>query len=87
MTHAILESMPKATPLADWIFRFRLHRDLTQADFARDVRVSTGTVQQWEYGTRTPRGPVLLLLSRLAAESGFESPPEVATGYGPRRPH
>jgi DNA-binding transcriptional regulator YiaG len=82
----IMVDMAKSTPLAQWIYDFRLHLDLTQADFARELKVSVGTVQQWEYAARTSGGPTLLLLERMAREQGFAAPPEVDSGRGPRRP-
>jgi putative transcriptional regulator len=74
------------TPFADWLYRLRAkHLQLTQADFAARLRVTTGTVQRWEYGTRQPHGPALLLLEQMSREASFEPPPAVETGRGPRQ--
>jgi DNA-binding transcriptional regulator YiaG len=35
---------------------------VSQAVFARRLRVSTQLVQKWEFGSRTPSGPALILL-------------------------
>jgi DNA-binding transcriptional regulator YiaG len=86
MSTAILDAMPKATPLADWIHCFRLHLDLTQVDFAAELHTTPSTVPRWESGIRQPTGPTLLLMARLALETGFEAPPDVVLGRGPRRP-
>jgi transcriptional regulator with XRE-family HTH domain len=73
------------TPLADWLYRFRFHHlQKTQADFARDLGMSMATIQAWEYGRHQPSGAALVLLARLAQEHGYEPPPDVDTGRGPR---
>ena len=73
------------TPLAEWIYHLRLHHlGLTQENFARSLRMSKSTVQAWEYGKQTPTGAALVLLARLAADHGYEPPPHVETGRGPR---
>jgi DNA-binding transcriptional regulator YiaG len=79
------DTMTKATPLADWVYRLRLHLDLTQEQLAGELNVGTNTVQRWEYATRLPSGTALLLLTRLAREHGFEEPPETRLTRGPRR--
>lgn len=39
--------------------------DLTQSEFARLVRVSRGTIRNWEQGRRQPEGPAVALLQAL----------------------
>ena len=72
------------TPFGDWLYRFRMHLLMTQADFAAMVEVTLNTVQRWEYGTRVPGGPTRLLLASLAKQARFEEPPHVDTSRGPR---
>lgn len=40
----------------------RLRMNLSQEAFARLLGVSVRTLQEWEQGRRTPRGPALALL-------------------------
>lgn len=80
---------PKATPLADWIYRLRLHLDMTQVAFAEWLQLAPITIQQWEYGKTKPTGGTMTLLTMVAEQNGFESPPENWRGekkhLGPRR--
>jgi DNA-binding transcriptional regulator YiaG len=79
-------AMPRTpTPFADWVYRFRMHLNMTQANMAALLNVSHSTVQQWEYGTRSPGGSAWRLLTVLARQADFEQPPPVQTGTGPRR--
>jgi len=71
--------MAKRTPLADWLYRFRLHLYLTRAEFAHLAWVSPRSVQQWEDGTQVLLAPTRTRLGLLAKQHGFEVPPEVST--------
>jgi len=53
------------------IRKLRKSVKVSQSQFARMIGVSVDTVQNWEQGRRTPRGPALALL-RV-----FEENPEV----------
>ena len=44
----------------------RKHLGMTQAEFARALRIPLSTLRNWEQGRRTPDGPALALL-RVAA--------------------
>lgn len=39
--------------------------ELSQPEFARLVRVSVGTIRNWEQGRREPEGPAAVLLQAL----------------------
>lgn len=79
-------AMPRIdTPFADWLYRFRMHLCMTQANFAALLNVTASAVQRWEYGANNPSGTTLRLLQILARQAGFEEPPHVDTGTGPRR--
>lgn len=44
------------------IRKLRKSVNVSQSQFARMIGVSTDTVQNWEQGRRTPRGPAMALL-------------------------
>lgn len=50
----------------DQIKALRAASGLTQAGLAARLGVKLRTVQTWEYGTRTPSGPALMMLKRVA---------------------
>lgn len=83
MSLSYADVMPR-TPFANWLYRFRFSRGWTQRELADTLWMSEAAVQQWESGTRTPRGATIVLLAKLAHEAGFEPPPEVKLGRGPR---
>jgi DNA-binding transcriptional regulator YiaG len=79
-------AMPRTdSEFASWLYKFRMHLNMTQAALAAMLNVSQSTVQQWEYGTRNPSGSAWRLLSVLSQSAQFEPPPHVPTGTGPRR--
>ena len=43
----------------------RARTGLSQADFAKQIRVSVSTLRNWEQGRRTPDGPARVLLAML----------------------
>ena len=59
-------SAPPLSFSAEQIQALRARMRLSQFDFARMLRVSVKTVQNWEQGRRTPTGPAKVLL-RIAA--------------------
>jgi DNA-binding transcriptional regulator YiaG len=85
MTYDAVAMPRNDTPFGDWIYRFRMHLNMTQASLAAMLNVSQNTVQRWEYGTRNPSGSAWRLLTVLARQADFEQPPPVQTGTGPRR--
>ena len=56
------------------IRKLRKSVKVSQSQFARMIGVSVDTVQNWEQGRRTPRGPAMALL-RV-----FEQNPKVVVG-------
>jgi len=44
------------------VAKIRKNMDLSQAEFATVLGISARTVQEWEQGRRTPRGPARSLL-------------------------
>lgn len=56
------------------IRRLRKSVKVSQSEFARMIGVSPATVQNWEQGRRTPRGPAMALL-RV-----FEENPKLVVG-------
>ncbi len=56
------------------IRKLRKSLKVSQSQFARMIGVSVDTVQNWEQGRRTPRGPAMALL-RV-----FEQNPKVVVG-------
>jgi putative transcriptional regulator len=55
------------TTARDWPRELRALRallGLSQAGLAARLRISVRTIQKWEQGERTPRGPAAALLER-----------------------
>jgi len=50
---------------ANMIRQLRVWRGETQAEFAKQLRVSYSLVTKWETNARRPQGPALLLLRQL----------------------
>lgn len=57
------------------VAEIRHRMGLTQSEFATVLGISTRTLQEWEQGRRTPRGPArsLLLVARHAPDVVLES--------------
>src|SRR5262245_27416947 len=53
---------------AEQVVALRLRMRLSQADFARMLRVSLRTLQNWEQGRRSPTGPAAALLRVMDRE-------------------
>ena len=53
---------------ADQVLSLRQRMRLSQADFARMLRVSLRTLQNWEQGRRSPTGPAAALLRVMDRE-------------------
>ncbi len=51
----------------DEIASIRMKLGATQKEFAEMIRVSVGTLRNWEQGHRTPTGPAKALLTLFAA--------------------
>lgn len=49
----------------------RASTGLSQADFARSIGVSKGTLLNWEQSRRTPEGPARVLLALIAKDPGI----------------
>lgn len=46
----------------------RSRTGLSQAEFSRQIGVSTATLRNWEQGRRKPEGPARILLAMLARD-------------------
>jgi len=53
-------------PTGEDIREFRVMLALTQQDFAAGMRISIGTLRNWEQGIRHPEGPAVALLGLVA---------------------
>ena len=63
---------------AAWIKALRVRLEMNQAEFAKEMCVSQGTVARWESGLMKPMGPAKRLLEYLALrapEPGLEKIP------------
>ena len=49
----------------------RASTGLSQAEFARSIGVSKGTLLNWEQSRRTPDGPARVLLALIAKDPGI----------------
>lgn len=49
----------------------RARTGLSQAEFARSIGVSKGTLLNWEQARRTPDGPARVLLALIAKDPGI----------------
>ena len=49
----------------------RASTGLSQAEFARSIGVSKGTLLNWEQSRRTPEGPARVLLALIAKDPGI----------------
>jgi DNA-binding transcriptional regulator YiaG len=71
------------------IVRWRLQRNLTQADAARHLGVPIGSIRNWEQGRTTPKGLALIgLLACLDHEPGWlvaQANPVVRKSKGRRK--
>lgn len=55
-------------PADDWALAARAGTGLSQAQFARLIRVSLRTLQEWEQGRKRPSGPAEALLRIVARD-------------------
>jgi DNA-binding transcriptional regulator YiaG len=73
------------TALAEWLYRFRVHLNLTQREMAEDLGTTLQNYQRWEYGASQPSGSAWKLLYLLAVDfHDFDEPPEIDTSRPPR---
>ena len=57
-------------PIPD-VRAIRARTGLSQAEFARSIGVSKGTLLNWEQARRSPEGPARVLLALIAKDPGI----------------